>query len=328
MYNSHLIPVIFCHYGITNYLELTLLAAKISNPKKNVFLLGDKSNLSLAKKVGVTHIDFNQFDSFNSVLSFNSNFKFIAGKKHGRSEWTKFVFLRWFYVNEFVIKNNIKSFWHFDSDNLIVSDLSQLEERFILFDNTEQCNGICLNGFISSNKITQLYTKHIIDLFNDDKYIDEQKLKCVNNPSFAFTEMAAYNDFKKKYNLNTKRLHCEECENTFDDCLASSDGMEQSNELYNGYIIKSIYMDRKNLFYFKNQQNKKYIKVNSFNLSWMPYSLILRLFCLFCRSKFPYFIPFFNFRNRNYIKVELKSYSLLDRLLDKFVSKIIKLKYW
>ena len=312
-------PIIFCHYGISNYLRYTLFAAKLSNPQKNIYLLGDINNQKLAMEFGINHIIFSQFDSTQSIIDFNKNFKFISGELHGRFEWTKFVFLRWFYINEFVSKNNINSFWHFDSDNLIVSDLSKFEKNFSVYDNTEQCSGICMNGFISSNKITQLYTKHIIHLFNDIEYINDQKLKCVNNPTFAFTEMAAYINFKRVYKLKTTRLHCAECENTFDDCLASSDDMEQFSELYNGYKIKSIYIDRKFNFYFKNLKFKNYIKVNSFNLSWMPNSLIMRLFCMFYRSKIILFFPFFKLRKHNYYKLDFTNYPLFDRVIDKFL---------
>ena len=316
-------PIIFCHFGVSNYLKITLLSARISNPKKKIYLLGDIENEYLAKEIGINHFYFNQFDSTESVIEFNRKFQFVAGMSHGRLEWTKFVFLRWFYVNEFVIQNNIDSFWHFDSDNLIITDLSQFELGFSYFDNTEQCGGICINGFITSNRITQQYTRHIIDLFSDSDYINEQKLKCEKNPSFAFTEMAAYNNFKKKYNLNTTRLHCLECDNTFDDCLASADDMEQSDEVYNGYKIKSIYLGNQNQFYFKHAVSKKYIKVNSFNLSWMPYFLIFRLFALFCRSKF--FLV--QSTRAEFHKVDFKSYSFLNRLLDKIVYKLIKLKF-
>jgi hypothetical protein len=318
-----ILPIIFCHFGISNYLKITLLSAKISNPQKNIFLLGDVENINLAHEIGINHILFSQFDSYQSVLEFNKQFKFIGGTSHGRLEWTKFVFLRWFYVNEFIIENNIESFWHFDSDNLIVSDLSQFEPIFSKFDNTEQCGGICINGFISSSKIIQLYTKHIIDLFNDVEYLNEQKIKCINNPSFAYTEMAAYNHFKKTHNLNTKRLHCLECDSTFDDCLASADGMEQSKDLYNGYKIKSIYIDKRNDFYFRDLVSNRFIKINSLNLSWMPYIVIFRLFALFGRSKY----RFLRLRKSNYYKIDLKSYSILNRFIDKFVYKLIKFKY-
>ena len=30
-------PIIFCHYGMSNYLRYTLLSSKLSNPDKNIY---------------------------------------------------------------------------------------------------------------------------------------------------------------------------------------------------------------------------------------------------------------------------------------------------
>ena len=319
-------PIIFCHYGCSNYLELTLYAAKFTNPQKKVYLIGDISNLKVAKKVGVFHVEFKQFDITNSVKQFNNNFKFIAGSKHGRLEWTKFVFLRWFYINEFICQNQINSFWHFDSDNFILSDLSEKENIFKQYDNTEQCGGICLNGFISCSKIIHLYTKHILDLFDNDNYLNAQRNKCLINDDFAFTEMAAYNDFKKVFKLNSIRLNNSDFGDTFDDCLASSDGMIQTNESYNGYRIKEIYLNRSNEIYFKMISSENYIKVNSINFSWLPFSIVTRIFYLSLRKRVQV-LKYFNFaRKSEYSKVNFLQHSFFEQIFDKLVFHYISVK--
>jgi hypothetical protein len=97
-------PIIFCHYGCSSYLFYTLYSAKLSNPKKDIILLGDSLNKNISVKLGVVHIDFTQYDSEENVLNFDHDFKFIAGENHGRKDWTKFVFKRWFYINEYLKK--------------------------------------------------------------------------------------------------------------------------------------------------------------------------------------------------------------------------------
>ncbi len=318
-------PIIFCHYGNSNYLELTLFTAKTSNPHKNIYLLGDSSNLNIAKKAGVIHVDFIQFNHTKSILEFNNNFKFIAGSKHGRKDWTKFVFLRWFYINEFIIQRHIDSFWHFDSDNFILSDLSIKEEVFKQYDNTEQCGGICLNGFITSKNTIQMYTRHMLHLFNNEYFLNLQRDKCSLDDSLAFTEMASYNDFKKKYNLNSIRLSSLHLGDTFDDCLAFADGMEQTKELFNNYNLKELYLNRNNDVYFKLNSSNKFIKVNSINLSWLPFSIILRIFYLTLRKKV-FLLKYLNLpRKDEYIKVNFRNYSSLDKILDKLLFKIFYL---
>jgi hypothetical protein len=320
-------PIIFCHYGMSSYLRFTLLSSKLSNPDKNIYLLGDEENEMLCHEIGVKHVNFSQFDNSQLVLKFHESFRFISGKKHGREEWTKFVFLRWFYICEFIYLYEIDSFWHFDSDNLIVANLFQKELIFNKFDTTEQCGGLCMNGYISSKKITQLYVHHILELFNDIDFLKIQKEKCEINESFAFTEMAAYNHFKKVLKINSVRLNNFENGDTFDDCIAFDDGMAHTKEKYNGYTIKEIYINANNEFYFKLNSTENYIKVNSINLSWMPFSVVLRLFLMFCRSKIPLLRIFRKVFFKCYQKINFNSYSYYEKIIDKFAYKYIKLKY-
>lgn len=321
---SDVSPIIFCHYGISNYLYYTLFSAKLSNPKKDVILLGDSLNKKIAVKLGVVHFDFTQYESEDNISKFNNDFKFITGENHGRKDWTKFVFKRWFYVNEYLKKNNVDSFWHFDSDNLIVSDLSKKEDYFMRYDNTEQCGGICINGFISSRSIICMYTNHILNLFNNQEYLAIQKEKCSSNPNFAFTEMAAYNDFKRQYNLKTVRLNTILSNDTFDDCLAFKDNMLQSEGFYNGYKIKEVYHNCHYELFFRLSTDNQFCKVNSINLSWMPSFVISRLFYTYCRSFFPIF-KLINFK-RIYIKINYSHYSFLDKIIDKLIVSYLKFK--
>jgi hypothetical protein len=322
-----LAPIIFCHYGMSNYLRYTLLSSKLSNPDKNIYLIGDEENEKLCNELGVKHIKYSEFDNSQLIFKFNKSFKFISGKKHGREEWTRFVFLRWFYICEFIYLYDIDSFWHFDSDNLIVANLFHKESLFNKFDNTEQCGGICMNGYISSKKITKLYVHHILDLFNDIEFLNIQKEKCEKNENLAFTEMAAYNHFKKVFKINSVRLNNIYFGDTFDDCIAFSDGMVQTKEKYNGYKIKEIYINANNDFYFKFNSTQEYIKVNSINLSWMPFSVVLRLFLIFCKSKMPLIRIIRKVFTRNYEKINFNSYSYYEKIIDKLAYEYIKLKY-
>jgi hypothetical protein len=321
------VPIIFCHYGKSNYLRYTLFSAKLSNPNKTIYLIGDDQNEKLCSEIGIKHIKFSQFDNSILVSKFHEKFKFISGKKHGREEWTKFVFLRWFYICEFVYSNDIDSFWHFDSDNLIISDLFPNEEFFNNYDNTEQCGGSCMNGYISSKKITQMYVCHILELFSDDEFLNIQIKKCSDNEHFAFTEMAAYNHFKKAMKINTVRLNKLLNGDTFDDCLAFGDGMVHSKDKYNGYTVKEIYLNPNFNFYFKLSTSNEYVKINSINLSWMPLSFILKLFFIFCRSRIPFIRKFRSFFKLGFEKIDYSTYSYFQKFIDRLIYHYIKVKY-
>jgi len=51
------IPLIYTHFGVSQYLPLTLNAASITNPDRPKYLLGDDSNREVASRSGWAHID-------------------------------------------------------------------------------------------------------------------------------------------------------------------------------------------------------------------------------------------------------------------------------
>ena len=194
-------PIIFIHYGNTPYLEYTLRLARYHNPNKRVILLGDESNAWL-KKIDIEHYLFADFARSTEVDKFNQVYKFIAGEKKRKPEWTKFVFLRWFYIYNFIREYGIKQFWTFDSDTLILADLSTWEGVFIKFDCTTQCRGSCLNGFVASQEVVKKYVEKINELFERVDYLNEQKEEMKRDPNWAFTEMRAFDTYKKEERLN------------------------------------------------------------------------------------------------------------------------------
>ncbi|MFT7233076.1 MAG: hypothetical protein ACI8TA_002299 [Cyclobacteriaceae bacterium] len=112
--------------------------------KKKIIFLGDDEN-SYLEEFGVEHICFESYKSSDLIDEFNSVFKVIAGKEHqyaknrGTDYWIKFVFLRWFLIYEFIKDQNIKRFWTFDTDNMLVGDLSKVEPELAKYDCTAQC---------------------------------------------------------------------------------------------------------------------------------------------------------------------------------------------
>ena len=178
-------PVIFIHYGYAEYLEYSLKSVKLFNPKKRVILLGDKQNRDVAKRCKIEHYDFDSYDYGNEIEIFNKVFKFIAGKNEKNSYWINFVFRRWFLIYTFLLKENIDSFWTFDSDNLILTNLEKFENFYSQYDCTEQCNGKCLNGFIPTRKVVKNYVDKINELFQKEEYIKNQEEVMSKNPFWA-----------------------------------------------------------------------------------------------------------------------------------------------
>ena len=55
-------PIIFCHYGNSEYLPFVFQAARLTNPEKDIFLLGDSENKWLESATGIQHYYFTDFE--------------------------------------------------------------------------------------------------------------------------------------------------------------------------------------------------------------------------------------------------------------------------
>ena len=76
------IPVIFCHYGNSEYLKYTLKSFKITNPNKRCILLGDELNRTVALRSGWEHFNFSEFSHGEKRVDlFNSVFIPVYGKR-------------------------------------------------------------------------------------------------------------------------------------------------------------------------------------------------------------------------------------------------------
>ena len=266
-------PIIFCHFGNSPYLEYTLSQVRLSNPDNRVVLLGDLENKEVAEKSRVDHQYFTDLDHGDEIKEFERVYKHVAGKNHGKKFWTKFVFKRWFYIHRYLQKNNIEGFWHFDSDNMILTDLNQQEYKFLNYDCTEQCGGICMNGYISSFAVVDGYIKKIIKLFEDKEYLKAQLDDFKENPGFAFTEMRAFETFRFQEKIKTLRLNTIIDGETFDDCICFNDGYETYDYLIAGQKLKKLFVNSNRDIYCFHIETSEFVKMSSINLSWVPLEL-------------------------------------------------------
>jgi len=298
-------PIIFIHYGDSEYLKYTLSCSKYFNENARVILLGDSQNKHYSS-LGIEHFFFSDYEKSSDIHTFCCAYKHIAGKDHGRSFWTKFVFKRWFHIYEFLEREEIDSFWTFDSDNLILTDLSQQVDKFETYDCTEQCNGMCMNGFIRRRSTVKGYIGCINELFKDSEYLSHQLKSFEDRPDYAFTEMRAYMEYRKRSGIKTIRLNSTLKGESFDDCLCQSHGMH-----YKKGRKELVY--RENGIYEKALVDDSLVKMNSLNMSWLPISLVEEVACFSMAKKEDR--AFFGWHFFVRCKLKIK-YWLLYRLLN------------
>lgn len=263
-------PIIFCHYGNSKYLRYTLECVKITNRNKRVILLGDNSNRNLAKKFGIEHYDFEDFAYGNLIEQFSKSYRLIHGtnfdKVKNGQDWIRFAFRRWFLIQNFITKNNIKEFWHFDSDTMIVDELLCHEAKFQQYDITEQCHGNCMNGYISNVELVRKFLQKIIEIFSRAEFLNKLDYGDTNN---CFNEMSAYVIFKEEEQINRIRLSTIINGETFDDLLCRSDGFVTEKLPY-GEDVKKVFLKPNGKFFIKTKDDDSFARLISLNLSWLP----------------------------------------------------------
>lgn len=267
-------PIIFCHYGFSKYLPYVFDCAKISNPNKKIILLGDESNKEVSLRCGVEHFNLKDFDFGEELKTFDSTYRLITSQsfdsyKHGE-DWNKFVFRKWFILLNFLEKNDIEKFWHFDSDNMIFQDLEKIEHRYADIDFTEQSDGNCIKGFFGNRQIIHKYNQKINEVFSRKDFLieTEKVMKDYKDPC-SFNEMSVYAIFKAEEKFQTTRLATIIEDSFFDDLLCRNQGMKME-KLPLGEDSKVVHMNQDGRFFCIEESSNKPIEAYLLNLSWMP----------------------------------------------------------
>jgi len=278
-------PIIFCHYGNSKYLKYVFECVRTSNPNADIILLGDPSNKKVAQSCGVRHFMLQNYDFGDNLKTFDQVYELIATPefdafKHG-DDWNKFVFRKWFILNNFLVKENIECFWHFDSDNMIFTNLSTLEHKYLDLDCTVQCHGDCMKGFFTNQKIVERYVHKINEVFMRREYISEFKagLNKQKGP-LCFSEMTVYKIFNKEESFKSVRLSKIDNNSSFDDLICRSDGMKME-KLPFGEDSKIVFMNADGRFFCISENDNKPVEMHALNLSWTPiyiYQAILKHF--------------------------------------------------
>jgi hypothetical protein len=240
-----------------------------TNSSTRRILIGDADNKQLALQHGWEHYNLTDF-SDEVHVRFNSAFKHIQGREHSHirngRDWLKFVFERWFVINAFIKKHDLKKFWHFDSDTMVLHDLSNYVGALSKYDFTLQCNNTCLNGLIGASTVEE-YCLHICELFENPSYLLEQQYEFDTvAPTFAFTEMRAFDDYQNF--SEGKRVHLLTAFDNlvFDDCICQEHGFNMTS-LPSGEQIKNIFFEYGKTYGYRDNE---LVEFATLNLSWVP----------------------------------------------------------
>jgi hypothetical protein len=169
--------IIIIHKNNTHYLKYTLALIKLKFNVSNLYLIGDKSNLTLAEKNGFIHY---------SISDYNEQFNYIHRSPNG-DEYEKFCIERWLILNNFVNKHKLKRVIYFDSDVFILDPELIIKYYYSNdFDVVKDSNLVTMPCIISFSKEGINYLSDCIKKFynlNEDNVLDIYKKISTRNGS-------------------------------------------------------------------------------------------------------------------------------------------------
>lgn len=110
-------PVIFIHYGNSDYLRYTLAQAALACPDRPVYLIGDQSNSSFPFVRHFMHGEFSK-----SAFHFAEQYCHLSGN---HPSFELFCFQRWLILRDFMLLQRIERAVYVDSDMLIYDNFDE-----------------------------------------------------------------------------------------------------------------------------------------------------------------------------------------------------------
>ncbi len=254
--------IFFIHRGDSWYLKYTLSQMHYFNPECEIILLGDESN---NRYDFVTHYKISDYTQ--EIDDFAAIYKHLSPNGYS---YEIFCFQRWIILNNFVKKHKIEgSFFYFDSDVLMLSNIQELISTFKLddFDITvsHEESPHCL--FFHDLEILQKFVNYLFKLYKDEDLLQklvEHYEKRKNDGSLRIlggvSNMTAFCYFSKCSDTNVLDItkiviDKKACDHN----INVSDGYKM-NEVLNIKAIKKVRKVNDVYFYCIDEKSKESIR--------------------------------------------------------------------
>lgn len=109
------IPIIFMHYGDSDYLQYSLLQAKRANPNSDIILIGEESS---------NKYPFIEHASISDSASAQEFAKLYKHMSFNSYEYEMFCIQRWFILRDYMATHQLSQCYHQDSDVMLYEDVS------------------------------------------------------------------------------------------------------------------------------------------------------------------------------------------------------------
>lgn len=249
------IPVIYVHWGNSDYLKYTFRQTKYFNSDSRIIFLGDETN---NKYKEVEH--YNILDYSKSADAFDKIYKHLCFLSQ---YYVLFWFKRWFIIKDFLeTRKDIDDFLYVDSDVLLFCNVSEVFSRYkhyslslngergpqyTYFNSKDSLNDFC-------NFVTRLYTEPALFSNLIEKYRTHQ----IHSLPGGVDDMHAFYEYRTQTKKEIGDTAQEMNETVFDGCFNVSEGYEFDNSSQ----TKQIYW-KNEIPYVFNIKKEKILRLNA-----------------------------------------------------------------
>jgi hypothetical protein len=158
------IPVVIIHRGDSAYLPAAIFQLQHTNPKSEIYLIGDEGNKRYDELL--SHVDIRQFSK--SADQFKNIYKHFSTNGY---EFELICIQRWYILNDFLKKKNIERCLYIDSDVLVYCDIDTAQKKLQQFGMT--VSGISAHtNFINSSVLLDEFCQFVTDLYSSERSND------------------------------------------------------------------------------------------------------------------------------------------------------------
>lgn len=235
------------------WLKYVINQAKYFNPDSQVILIANR-NINIFNKIHYYPLK----DYCNLANKFRNIYIHLSSNAYN---YEIFCIERWFILNEFLIKNNVKSpFFYFDSDVLLLSCINNIIKKFSLISYDYSITGHGGPQYFKSQEILNNYCNLISSFYSNNNQIMHMK-EFYKKLRKQGTKGGVGDMYFLKEFLKMQTNYIDLYENTnnknqvFDENIKNTENYNK----YKIFKIKKVYLSQRKA-YFYNIKIKKYIR--------------------------------------------------------------------
>lgn len=210
------LPIITIHLGASEYVDICLRKARMTNPDSRVILLGNAENADLpAVREGLAeHFDLTRDLYREDIPELERIYRHFSSLS---PIFELFCVKRWFFLRNFLRAEKITRCLHLDSDVLLFCNVTREARLFPPCDMTVgkwDDNGYLLHtAFIFRPEVLDHFTRHILEIYRDEtalRQLAERNRK--KNGHVWISDMNLFFDFARKNEISLAFLEDRQAE--------------------------------------------------------------------------------------------------------------------